>query len=143
MRPLKLSHGAAEALVTYDWPGNVRELERLIERAVALAESDVIELDDLPPVVRGAYADNLMPSLRRNDTMRAWGARYARLVLDRCAGNKRETCRVLDISYHTLGAYLRYKAGDAAAADPLETGEPIADRAGLLAADLAAGDRPS
>ena len=41
----------------YDWPGNVRELERLIERAVALAESDVIELDDLPPTVRGDYAD--------------------------------------------------------------------------------------
>ena len=46
-----------EALVTYDWPGNVRELERLIERAVALTESDVIELDDLPPKVRGDYAD--------------------------------------------------------------------------------------
>jgi hypothetical protein len=40
--------------------------------------------------------------------MRAWGSRYARLVLERCAGNKRLTCRVLDISYHTLQAYLRY-----------------------------------
>jgi DNA-binding NtrC family response regulator len=112
VRPLSLSHAAAEALATYDWPGNVRELERLMERVVALAESDVIELDDLPPIVRGAYAEHLMPSLRRNDSLRAWGARYARLVLDRCGGNKRETCRVLDISYHTLGAYLRYKPGD-------------------------------
>jgi transcriptional regulator with PAS, ATPase and Fis domain len=107
-RSLRLSAGAADALISYDWPGNVRELERLIERAVTLAESDVLELDDLPPTVRGDYATALVPSLRRNDTLRAWTSRYARLVLDRCQGNKREACRVLDISYHTLQAYLRF-----------------------------------
>src|SRR5207247_2934443 len=48
-RQLRLSAVAAQALLNYDWPGNVRELERLIERAVALTESEVIELDDLPP----------------------------------------------------------------------------------------------
>ena len=31
----------------YDWPGNVRELENLIERAVILAESDVLTVRDL------------------------------------------------------------------------------------------------
>ncbi|MBM3770608.1 MAG: sigma-54-dependent Fis family transcriptional regulator [Acidimicrobiia bacterium] len=107
---LRLSPAASEALLAYDWPGNVRELQRLIERAVALAESDVIELHDLPAAVRGHYAEVLGPSLRRSDTMRAWGARYARLILGRCHGNKREACRVLDISYHTLGAYLQYRA---------------------------------
>ena len=107
-RSLRLSPGAADALVSYNWPGNVRELERLIERAVTLAESEVLELDDLPPAVRGDYAAALGPSLKRNDTLRAWTSRYARLVLDRCQGNKREACRVLDISYHTLQAYLRF-----------------------------------
>src|SRR5215510_2682616 len=48
-RPLRLSHGAAEAMVSYAWPGNVRELERMMERAIALAPGDVIELQDLPP----------------------------------------------------------------------------------------------
>ncbi len=107
-RALRLSAAAADALVAYDWPGNVRELERLMERAVALASTDVIELDDLPLRVRGEYATTLLPSIERRDTMRAWGSRYARLVLERCEGNKREACRVLDISYHTLQAYLRY-----------------------------------
>jgi DNA-binding NtrC family response regulator len=107
-RRLRLSAGAADALVSYDWPGNVRELERLIERAVTLAESDVLELDDLPPTIRGDYATALGPSLKRNDTLRAWTSRYTRLVLDRCQGNKREACRVLDISYHTLQSYLRF-----------------------------------
>jgi two-component system response regulator HydG len=113
-RPLRLSAVASQALVNYNWPGNVRELERLIERAVALAESDVIELDDLPPTVRGEYAAALGPSLRRNDTLRTWASRYARLILDRCHDNKREACRVLGISYHTLQAYLRHPAGDPA-----------------------------
>jgi DNA-binding NtrC family response regulator len=114
-RPLTLSAGAADALMTYDWPGNVRELERLMERAVTLAESDVIELDDLPPTIRGDYAAALGPSLRRNDSLRAWASRYARLVLYRCQGNKREACRALDISYHTLQSYLRFPVHDAGA----------------------------
>jgi len=111
-RMLRLSTAARDALVSYDWPGNVRELERLMERAVALAGTDVIELDDLPVTVRGDYAAVLMPSLGRNDTLRAWGSRYARLVLDRARGNKRKACRVLDISYHTLQSYLRERPSD-------------------------------
>jgi len=108
VRALRLSDAAREALMLYDWPGNVRELERIIERAVALAQSDVIELDDLPSAVRGDFTEVLMPSLRGRDTMRAWGSRYARLVLDRTGGNKREASRVLGISYHTLNSYLRF-----------------------------------
>jgi hypothetical protein len=33
-------------------------------------------------------------------------------VLDRCAGNKREACRALDITYHTLQSYLRFPVHD-------------------------------
>ena len=41
------------------------------------------------------------------ETLRAWGSRYVRLVLERNGRNKRQTCRSLGISYHTLQAYLR------------------------------------
>jgi two-component system response regulator HydG len=123
-RRLRLSSAAIDALVIYDWPGNIRELQRLIERAVALASSDTIELHDLPAVVRGDYDVTILPSVGRNDTLRAWASRYARLILDRCGGNKREACRVLGISYHTLQAYLRVTARDAdemvPAAEPAE-----------------------
>lgn len=44
--------------------------------------------------------------------MRAWGSRYARLVFERCGRNKRHACRMLDISYHTLQAYLRFANQD-------------------------------
>ena len=39
-------------------------------------------------------------------TLRGWSRRYAKLVLDRCDGNKRRACDVLDISYHTLQSLL-------------------------------------
>jgi transcriptional regulator with PAS, ATPase and Fis domain len=107
-RDLTLSPQAEEALNLHAWPGNVRELERLIERAVALSAGDRIELDDLPAVVRGEYEETLGPALAGNESFRRWGSRYARLVFERCGRNKRQACRVLDISYHTLQAYLRY-----------------------------------
>jgi transcriptional regulator with PAS, ATPase and Fis domain len=107
-RDLELSDAAADALQIYSWPGNVRELERIIERVVALAMSRRIEIDDLPPQVRGRYGETFEPSLAADDSMRAWGSRYARLVYERCGRNKRKTCRALGISYHTLDAYLRY-----------------------------------
>jgi len=118
MRLVRPSMAADDALVAYDWPSNVRELERLIERAVALAGREVIELDDLPPGGWGGYATALMPSLARGETLPAWGSRYARLVLERAQGNKREACRVLDISYHTPQAYLQYPIGTGA--DPAD-----------------------
>jgi transcriptional regulator with PAS, ATPase and Fis domain len=110
-RRLGLSPDAEQALSLYRWPGNVRELERLIERALALVDSDRIELEHLPPLVRGEFAEVLAPSLDRRDSLRAWGSRYARLVFERCGRNKRRACRALGISYHTLQAYLRYSEG--------------------------------
>ena len=109
-RALQLSQSATDALTAYDWPGNVRELERVIERAVALAASERLELDDLPPALLGGYAEVLVPSLKSRESMRAWGSRYARIVLERCQNNKRQACRELGISYHTLQSYLRFQA---------------------------------
>jgi two-component system, NtrC family, response regulator HydG len=106
--PFKLSRPAIDALLTYDWPGNVRELERLMERTVALTRGTVIALEDLPLRLRGEYGDVLLPSMNDRDTLRAWGSRYVRLVLERSGQNKRQACRALGISYHTLQAYLRY-----------------------------------
>jgi len=107
VRALNLSAAAVDALLAYHWPGNVRELERVMERAVALAGSNTLEVDDLPPALLGGYEDIILPSIRRRDTMREWAGRYARLVLERCHNNKRRACRELGISYHTLQAHLK------------------------------------
>jgi transcriptional regulator with PAS, ATPase and Fis domain len=129
VKSLRLSAAAADALLSYNWPGNVRELERLIEGAVAMAQAEIVEIDDLPPAVRGGYGEAVVPSLQRNETMRAWQSRYARLVLDRCHGNKRAAARGLGISYHTLVSYLKYPSH-----------EPIDDRRGREAREEASND---
>jgi two-component system response regulator PilR (NtrC family) len=42
-----ISDGAIEALMNYHFPGNVRELENILERACALADNSIIDVDDL------------------------------------------------------------------------------------------------
>ncbi len=42
-------------LKRYDWPGNVRELEHVIEGAISVMDSDLIEVNDLPIKLRDLY----------------------------------------------------------------------------------------
>lgn len=42
-----ISEQAIDALCDYDFPGNVRELENILERALALCETHIIEISDL------------------------------------------------------------------------------------------------
>ncbi len=48
----RFSAGAMKLLIEYDWPGNVRELENVVERAVVLANQELIDGDLLPETVR-------------------------------------------------------------------------------------------
>jgi len=50
-----LAPGAADQLLRHQWPGNVRELENAMERAVALARGNRVELEDLPEEIRDAF----------------------------------------------------------------------------------------
>src|SRR5467141_1593297 len=53
-RDASVSSTAMKALLAYDWPGNVRELENCLERAVALGDQQLIEINDLPPAIARA-----------------------------------------------------------------------------------------
>lgn len=48
---------ALKILRAYAWPGNVRELQNAVERAVALAESRLVLLEDLPEPIRKSALD--------------------------------------------------------------------------------------
>ena len=52
-----ISSSAMDAFQTYEWPGNVRELLNAIERGVSFAESDSIDLPDLPEHIVGVASD--------------------------------------------------------------------------------------
>ena len=108
VRQFSLTPSAVEALTLYDWPGNVRQLGRVLERVVALAPDGVIGTADLPQEISKEYRDLLREIPGRDDTLRAWTSRYVRLVLERCDGNKRRACDILNITYHTLKSHLEY-----------------------------------
>jgi DNA-binding NtrC family response regulator len=112
---------ALEALVAYDWPGNVRQLARVLERALAFAEGPTIRVSDLPPEIYRDYSGLFEANNLHDQSLRSWSSRYVRIVLDRCKGNKRRACEVLDISYHTLQAYLEYRGSGGDRPDALTT----------------------
>ena len=59
---VQVTPAAMTCLYQYDWPGNVRELENCIERAIALGNHKVIDVQDLPSAIRNC-AVALPPSL--------------------------------------------------------------------------------
>jgi DNA-binding NtrC family response regulator len=66
--PARLAPAALAALERYDWPGNVRELENAIAHAVALAETNVLGVDDLPrALVRATRIDGLHDAVRSGE----------------------------------------------------------------------------
>ncbi len=48
----KFSHEVLACLKKYSWPGNVRELQNVVEHAVSMATSNIIEPKDLPDKFR-------------------------------------------------------------------------------------------
>ena len=63
--PMSVSPSALQRLVRYAWPGNVRELEGIIQRAVVLSPSRVLEAEHLDlPLPPGRHATHGAASLR-------------------------------------------------------------------------------
>jgi transcriptional regulator with PAS, ATPase and Fis domain len=96
------SQAAIERLSSYNYPGNVRELENLIERALALAGSDmVISLDLLPEKVQGNARTQEPVAARRGllkDAVDVIERRMLTEALERCAGNKTQAAQELGLS---------------------------------------------
>ena len=83
----------------YSWPGNLRELRNVIERAVILAASETIELDDLPEEF-GTKTDPTI-AVGARVTIDALEAEHIKRVLG-IARNLDEAARTLGIDPATL-----------------------------------------
>jgi len=115
-RGVQLSSSAMKALLEYDWPGNVRELENCLERAVALGDQRILEVNDLPPAIAHAevHAESLdaqEPFTRATDLEDIERATIER-VFSQVKGDKALAGRMLGISRATLYRKLkRYNIG--------------------------------
>jgi DNA-binding NtrC family response regulator len=69
-RPLEISERALQDLENYSWRGNVRELENCILRAMLLARSNRIEVEDLPQEVRGKGGEPAVSAPRDSAELR-------------------------------------------------------------------------
>jgi two-component system response regulator HydG len=110
-----LAPGVVDQIFRYDWPGNVRELENAMERAVALAQSTRVELEDLPEEVRYAFAKPVV----RPETVQQLSEveeEYILAVLELNGGNRTHTAKQLGIGAATLYRKLK-KYGHRAHAD--------------------------
>lgn len=91
---------ALNILLNYSYPGNVRELENIVERALALTESEEIGPQDLPKDLQNLEFDTLagdgFPSLSEMEQ------RYIMKVLQRTGYNKGLTAQILNIPRTTL-----------------------------------------
>ena len=101
-----LAPRARKLLLDYPWPGNVRELENTIERAVVLAESDIIGVSDLPERMREP-GDPVAASLSSSELSIKKTARFMeetliRRALEKTGGNRTQASKLLEISHRAL-----------------------------------------
>ncbi|MFQ5719175.1 MAG: sigma-54-dependent transcriptional regulator [Acidobacteriota bacterium] len=103
--PKEFTPAAASALCDYRWPGNVREVRNFVERVAILVETDVVDLADLPAVVRGRHPDTVLSlpdyaSLReaREDIER----RFIMKKIDETGGNVSRAAELLGVERSSL-----------------------------------------
>jgi DNA-binding NtrC family response regulator len=111
-----VTDAARRALVAYDWPGNVRELRNAIERAVVLADSDQVDVLDLPPQLRDSWTpisptDAALAELpfaeARSRALEAFDRSFLAAALERHGGNVSQAARALQIHRQSLQKLLR------------------------------------
>jgi len=102
----RVTDEALEHLISYSWPGNVRELRNVIERAIILAENELITPKNLPMEITSvsSTAHSTFPSLKISEMEKY----LIKKALSLHSGNKRKAAKTLGISRKTL--YRKIKA---------------------------------
>ncbi len=98
----RLAEATADCLKNYPWPGNIRELRNVIERAVLLAQSELILPEHLPAKLREA-AKHAAPALTLDTQTMDEIERHAIIAaLKQHKSNRTETAKALGISRRAL-----------------------------------------
>jgi transcriptional regulator with PAS, ATPase and Fis domain len=109
---LTLELSALEILMDYGWPGNVRELENVMERAVVLAQGDVIGTDLLPknllqPAPLEVKIPDTAEDLPLKDRIGIYEKEIILAALKKTGGNQKKAAELLDVNPTTLSEKLK------------------------------------
>jgi DNA-binding NtrC family response regulator len=99
----RFSENALQVLKGYYWPGNVRELENIIQRLVIMSEGDIIEVPDLPSLMRFSALRGVSPKR----TLAEVEAEHILSVLASVNNNKTKAAEILGINRKTLREKLK------------------------------------
>ncbi|MBF0308081.1 MAG: sigma 54-interacting transcriptional regulator [Magnetococcales bacterium] len=86
-------------LMEHAWPGNVRELEHVVEHAFVVCQQEVIDVEDLPPEIRGEVA---FPTPARTEVVEDTERNRILRMLKESGWNKARAAHLLNMSRSTL-----------------------------------------
>lgn len=93
-------------LVKHSWPGNVRELENVVERAVVLAEGNILLPEHLPPGIgmqpKILQGDNAFSGYSLKEAQKVMEERLIIKALKETGGNRTRSAKLLEISHPSL-----------------------------------------
>lgn len=105
-----LSSESLKKVISYSWPGNIRELKNVLERAVILSKSELLEEDDIliQSIETAKSPENLMVFAAGEAvpgelvSLKEIEMNYIKHVLNSCDGVKEKAAKILGIDRKTL-----------------------------------------
>jgi len=97
---------AMSLLLKHRWPGNVRELENVIERAVVLAEDEILPKDNFPSDIggygEGDVLEGFFEGYSLKDAQKVLEKKMITKALLATGGNRTKATQLLGISHPSL-----------------------------------------
>ena len=98
----RISTPAIDQLASYHWPGNVRELENTIERAVLMADGEVIHGHHLPPTLQTAEATGTVVNTSLGGAVAIFERSLIEDALKTTRGNRAKAARLLETTERVI-----------------------------------------
>lgn len=99
---VSFTHAAIQVMMEYSFPGNVRELINVVERSIALADTPVIDVDDLPPHITGSKNEGKTAVMTLQEITAEAEKQHIVNILRLTNGNRSRASEILGVSRKTL-----------------------------------------
>ena len=110
----QLSNAAKQILLDYDYPGNIRQLENIIQRAVILCNSDVIDVPHLPEeivaslnYINSSTGQPLTYQEKKQQVIEAFERKELNRILTLTSGKVREGARTAGMNEKNFSEKLK------------------------------------